>query len=199
MLKTGKVFLGIDYGVEISTIAYVYLNQAQVRAFHTYVFGSQVRGHVGKLYATHLSPFLLVFNQNQSGWGFHTDDAWYLGCNQPFFYGDCNGTYGSMSAHGQASAGLNKQHSHIIGRIMGWIKDGTAHHIMAPGFEHKPFPDPVIFTQEMLTLFAHVVSFQMGSSACNQPNGITAGVGVNAKKCFFHYLKLIKDGDMPAG
>ncbi len=69
---------------------------------------------------------------------------------------------------------------------MGRVKNTAAHHVMPPGFEHQPRADPVILTDKMLALLAHVGSFQDRSALFDQSYRVSAGMSINTCKRVFH-------------
>jgi hypothetical protein len=64
---------------------------------------------------------------------------------------------------------------------------------MAPWFKHQSCSDPVVFPEEVVPFFAHVVAVQYRSATGYQPDRVTAGMCVYAKECFLHdFLILFK-------
>jgi hypothetical protein len=92
-----------------------------------------------------------------------------------------------MPAHRQAAAGFDEEDGDIVLRIMRRVKDAAAHHIMTAGFKHQPLSDPVEFAEKVLTFLTHVATLEHRAAAGNKPYGVSAGMGVDAKKGFLRH------------
>jgi len=58
---------------------------------------------------------------------------------------------------------------------------------MTARLEHQAFPDPIVFAQKVLPLFAHIPAFQDRPPAGDQTHRIPAGMGIDTKKCLFRH------------
>jgi hypothetical protein len=149
----------------------------------------QKGSHVGELYRTyfcfaaHSISATGIFNQHQTGRGFHPYRAGPLRYNQPFLNGNGDGADGAVAAHGQAAAGFDKQHGHIVLRVVRRVQDAAAHHVVATGLKHEAGTYPIILLQKMLPLFAHVVAVQQRAARLYQTYRVAAGMCVNTMEC----------------
>ena len=99
--------------------------------------------------------------------------------DQAVFNRDCNRTDGPMTTHWQAAGCFNKQHTDITIIPRTRVEDTARHHCMPAGFKHQGGSNPVILGHEMLLAVEHALTFQFGTTAVDQANGIAARVGIN--------------------
>jgi hypothetical protein len=71
------------------------------------------------------------------------------------------------------------------------VQDASTHHVVSTGFEHEALSDPVVLTEEVLPLFAHVRPLEDGSALGHYTYRVAAGVGVDAFECVDHGWKFI--------
>ena len=182
LFQSGKIWLHIHDRIKIATIRYIHHQFAQLRAIYSNAFCGQISGNIGEFDGRHFFTFLPVGDLDQSGRRFHQHHTGRFGLDQSFFNGNGDGADGSMPAHGQTATGFNEQYRHIMGRIMGWIKNTATHHIMTAGFKHESFADPVVLTQKMLAFFAHGIAFERRTARGHYPDGVAAGMRIDTGK-----------------
>ena len=65
---------------------------------------------------------------------------------------------------------------------------------MSSWFKHQPGSYPVKFPEEVLPLFAHVLSLQLRAAFFYEANGVAAGVGVDAMENVLHKIFFSRQG-----
>ncbi len=85
----------------------------------------------------------------------------------------------------QAAAGLDKKNRHIVFRIVRRIRMLPLIAIMTRVQTSVPFGS--VEFAESADVFTHVATLQHGAAAGNKPYGVSAGMGVDAKKGFLRH------------
>lgn len=71
-------------------------------------------------------------------------------------------------------------------RIMGWIDQTTAHHVMTTWLKHQSFSDPVIFTDKMKSFVTHGRPMKFRLRIFDYPDRITTGMAINTLEYSSH-------------
>ena len=177
-----KVGLGIHNRVEIAAIGHVYGQGSQTGTFNFDIPGVEKRRNIDDAHRCHAVAFHLIISFHQTGRRIQPQQSGGFGGYQPALDQNRNGANGSVTAHGQATAGFDEQDGHIAIGSRGRINDTARHHIVAPGLKHQTGANPVVLLEKMPAPLDHIGPFQKGAAAGYNPNGIAAGMGVDTEK-----------------
>ena len=182
VFQAREIGLHIYDGVEIPPIRHVYGQVAQGTVRNCNPFGRQEGGHIGKGHPFYLFTLAAVADLHQAGRGFQAHFPFDFGNDEPFLDADGDGADGTVPAHGQAAAGLNKEDAQVVGRVRRWIENAPAHHVVPAGLEHEALADPVVLGQEVEPFLAHVAPLQRGAALGDHPDGVAGRMAVDAGK-----------------
>ena len=174
--------LRIDNGVEIAAVRDIHRQRSQVRALHLEAGRMKKRRDIDDADAFHVDAVHGVVGVHAAGRDLQPEQSRGPRTNQAVFDHDRDGPDRPVSAHREAAAGLDEEEADVRVGSRGRVENAPGHHVVAARLEHEPGPDPVVLLQEVEPALVHGRSFEAGTSACDHPDGVPAGVGVDAEE-----------------